>query len=57
MKILILLIIILFNSLGFPNDNPLNQTLGRDNDPKKTQDITRLELFTKKTLDFFLELS
>jgi len=49
MKILILSIIILFNSFGFSN-NPLNQSLGRDNDPKKTEDISKFKLFSKKTI-------
>ncbi len=46
----IFLIALLINSLIVCSENPLNQTLGRDNDPKVVEDISKFKMFSKKSI-------
>lgn len=48
MKICNQIIILLIFSIIFSNDNPLDQTLGRDKDPKIAEDLSKVQLFMRK---------
>ena len=50
------LIIIISLNLQLYGSNPLNQSLGRDSDPKTTEDISKLSMFTKKSIWTLLSL-
>ena len=55
MKFYFLTIIILVN-LQLYGNNPLNQELGRDSDPKTIEEISKLKIFTKKSIWTLLSL-
>ena len=50
MNIHTLIAFIIIHSIVVSNDNPLNQTLGRDNDPKTVEDISKFKMFSKKAV-------
>ena len=48
MKIYTIITFIILSAILISKDNPLNQTLGRDNDPKTIKDISKFSMVTKK---------